>query len=200
MNGRTTTAITRPHKPSVQHTGGTPRWSRRPRSPSSAGSSRPPPTREFVRGHRRTSPLSYAGRHLEMGGRFPRTKAVGAGIASPPDQALIRGSPGRTSSSKRGDLKFPLGIPLNERRESTPATTPHKARRRRRTHSALNERRESTPATTSPGSGCADIGSRALNERRESTPATTRNTAQGCCGSLEPSMSAGSQPRLRPLG
>ena len=54
------------------------------------------------------------------GGRCPRTRPSGRALHSPPDQVLSRGSPGRTSSSKRGDLKFPLGIPLNERRESTP--------------------------------------------------------------------------------
>ena len=71
------------------------------------GSSRPPPTREFVRRHRRTSPPNWAGRHLEMEGRCPRTRQSGAGIASPPDQAFSRGSPGRTSSSKTRGPQVP---------------------------------------------------------------------------------------------
>ena len=57
------------------------------------------------------------------GGALPTDEAVGAGTSSPPDQALSRGSPGRTSSSKRGDSSSPSVSPSNERRESTPTTT-----------------------------------------------------------------------------
>ena len=105
-------------------------------------------------------------------GELPTDEAVGAGTSSPPDQALSRGSPGTTSSSKRGDLKFPLGIPLNERRESTPATT-------RRLGNALRERHQ--PPSMSAGS----------------QPATTSSFLDKPPG-RPPSMSAGSQPGYDP--
>ena len=83
-----------------------------------------------------------------MGGALPTDEAVRAGTSSPPDQGIFRGVRIGLKAVNGGGTKLPVGIPLNERRESNPATTignrPHCGGHPR----SLNERRESIPATT----------------------------------------------------